>query len=142
MKRTLAFFGRPVARTVPPNEILEVGERIGGFEGLDVVHDRFDELVANDVDLLRRLRDLFLLSVELVFLGVRGCDQRDRENVLVLRDGDPAGLVGAQKVPAAPVVDPLAQRNLHRRRSGLGARRRRRAARGIGGSRGGLRGGV
>lgn len=127
---------------MPPNEILEVGERIGGFEGLDVVHDRFDELVANDVDLLRRLRDLFLLSVELVFLGVRGCDQRDRENVLVLRDGDPAGLVGAQKVPAAPVVDPLAQRNLHRRRSGLGARRRRRAARGIGGSRGGLRGGI
>ena len=93
---------------MPPNEILEVGERIGGFEGLDVVHHRFDELIANDVDLLHRLRDLFLLSAELVFLGVRTCEQRNRENVLVFRDGDPARLVRAQKVPAAPVVDSLA----------------------------------
>lgn len=127
---------------MPPNEILEVGERIGGFEGLDVVHDRFDELIANDVDLLHRLRDLFLLSVELVFLGVRACEQRNRENVLVFRDGDPARLVRAQKVPAAPVVDSLAQRDLHRWNRGLGAGIRRRVARRIGSSRGGLRGGV
>ena len=115
-KRTLAFLRRPVARTVPPNEIFEVGERVGGFEGLDVVHDRLDELVANDVDLLHRLGELLLLSVQLVFLRVRAAAGADGENVLVFGDGDPAGLVRAQEVPAAPVVDPLSQRNLHRRR--------------------------
>ena len=101
---------------MPPNEIFEVGERVGGFEGLDVVHDRLDELVANDVDLLHRLGELLLLSVQLVFLRVRAAAGADGENVLVFGDGDPAGLVRAQEVPAAPVVDPLSQRNLHRRR--------------------------
>ena len=127
---------------MPPNEILEVGERIGGFEGLDVVHDRFDELIANDVDLLHRLGELLLLSVQLVFLRVRAAAGADGEDVLVFGDGDPARLVRAQKVPAAPVVDSLAQRDLHRWNRGLGAGIRRRVARRIGSSRGGLRGGV
>ena len=104
---------------MPTNEILEVGEWIGRLEGLNVVDHRFNELITNDVDLLHRLGEFFLLAVEFVFLVVNEDGQKNSENVLILCDRDPARFVRAQQIPSAPIVDSLPKRNLHRGRSML-----------------------
>ena len=96
---------------MPTNEILEVGEWIGRFEGLNVVDHRFNELIANDVDLLHRLGEFFLLPVEFVFLVVNEDGQKNSENVLILCDRDPARFVRAKQIPSAPIVDSLPKRN-------------------------------